>query len=413
MLFGDTREASNLLDTIIKQRVVADRDKDSLLVSTDPGDSFVASLPIEEHICTCNSVSKGSIISAVQQEKLSTVDEVRQYTKASSSCGGCKPAVSELLAYIQSDHFDEVVEQIAFCDCTTLTEEEVVWQIQMRSLVNAQEVREKLEWENKAGCPTCRPALGYYLSMIYPDYNQENEGLLFEERMRAATQSNGTLTVVPQFYGGILDTKKLRKITNVTEKYALNQIAIASDQRIHLLGVRQDELSGLLDDLNMPIRSSGESLVEPIQTNICEYACQCDQSLIMASELDEKMEFLKTPFRIKVAISACEHNGAESMTKDIGVIKVKRGWEMYVGGSNEANVRSGNLLCVVSTEQETCEMITGFIQYYRESANYLERIWQWMNRVGLIHIREALFDEEIREHLLKNFDADRSRKKAI
>ncbi|UOR12133.1 hypothetical protein [Halobacillus amylolyticus] len=164
----------------------------------------------------------------------------------------------------------------------------------------------------------------------------------------------------------------------------------------------------------MPIRSPGEHLVEPIQTNLGEYPCRCDKhsSLKMASELDEKMEFLKTPFRIKAAISACEHNGADPITKDIGVIKVKRGWEMYVGGSNGTNGGSGVLLCLAGTAKEACEMITGFIQYYRESANYLERIWQWISRVGLIHIREALFDEEILEHLLKNFDADRLRRKS-
>ncbi|UOR12132.1 nitrite reductase large subunit NirB [Halobacillus amylolyticus] len=235
VLFGDTRGGSNLLDTIVKQKVIPDQNKSSLLDSSDPGGSFVASLPIDEHICTCNGVSKGAIISAVQLEKLSTVGEVRQWTKASSSCGGCKPAVSELLDYIQSDQFDEVVNQNAFCSCTTMTEEEVVWQIQMRSLVNVQEVMGRLEWKNKRGCQTCRPALEYYLSIIYPEYDRENKELLCKEQMYDTTQSDGTLAVVPELYGGVLDLGQLRKITNVAEKYALNQIVIASNQRIHLL----------------------------------------------------------------------------------------------------------------------------------------------------------------------------------
>ncbi|WP_163528538.1 nitrite reductase large subunit NirB [Halobacillus ihumii] len=413
VLVGDGRAGPKILDTILKQKVVSDQDKSSLLESPDPSKSLVASLPPSEQVCTCNSVTKEAIISAVQQNGLSTVSQVRDCTKASSSCGGCKTAVAELLAYIDSNHFNEVAEDRTFCDCTTLTEEEAVRQIQMKSLVNLQEVMKELEWENKEGCPTCRPALEYYLSMIYPEYEKQNVGLTLRKQMTTSPQNNQTLAVVPQLYGGMLDFKQLRKITDVAEKYHLEQIAVAGNQRIHLMGMAREDLPKIVRDLNMPLHSQSGNNVETIQTNIGYHVCRCDKSpsLKIAKELEEKLEFLRIPSRIKVAISACEHDASESKTKDIVAMKVNGGWEIYVGGMRGNHVRAGELLCVVETEKQTCEMIAGFIQYFRESAHYLEQIWQWVARAGLIHIREVLFDKEVLAHLLQSLDTDISRRK--
>lgn len=105
-----------------------------------------------------------------------------------------------------------------------------------------------------------------------------------------------------------------------------------------------------------------------------------------------------------MGISACMHNGAGSTTKDIGVMGIDRGWEIYVGGSSGRNVRAGELLCVAGTNEEAIEIIIGFIQYYRETANYLERTWQWIERVGLIHVREVLFDNELSQQLSQRLE---------
>lgn len=414
VLFGDTREGPNLFDTIVKQKVVSDRDKAALLESTDPADSFVASLPAGEHICTCNSVSKGAIIKAVQEKQLSTVEEVKGCTKASSSCGGCKPAVSQLLAYIASDRFDEQVEEKkALCGCTSLAEDEVVKRIQADNLANLQEIMNVLDWKNRDGCIKCRPALEYYLEMIYPEYERETNSLFLNEQMNAILQRDGTYTVIPQFYGGVMDAEQLNKITEVSKKYKLSSIAIAADQRIHLMGVGKDDLSSVWSDLHMRLRSSTGNTVETVKTSIGEHVCRCDKhvSVKLAQEVEQKTEFLKTPYRIKIGISACVHNGAGSTTKDVGAIKMERGWEIYVGGSSGRNARTGDLLCVVGSDKDAVDVIAGFVQYYRESAYYQERTWQWIERAGLIHIREALFDEELREDLLQRLESDVSQRK--
>lgn len=408
VLFGDTKDGTKLLDIIVKQRDVSDTDKVSLLQSSSNGGHEVAQMAHSGIICNCNGVSKGSIIEAVQTKGLTTVEEVKACTKASGSCGGCKPLVADLLAYIQSDDFEEVIEKKPMCPCTTLTEDEVVQEMQLRGLVSVKQVMKELHWKDSEGCSVCRPALQYYLGMIDPEYESKREVLYMNRRMNAIVQSDGTYSIVPQMYGGLTTADQLRKIADVAEKYQIANVAITSEQRILLMGVKQEDLTSVWAELDMPLSATYGNMVQNVKTCIGEHVCQCEKekALELAVLLEKQAEFVTTPYRIKMGVSACMHNGAGSTTKDIGIMGIDRGWEIYVGGSSGRNVRSGQLLCVAETNEEAIGIIGGFIQYYRETANYLERTWQWLDRVGIIHVREVLFDRELRRQLLERLEAD-------
>ncbi len=408
VLFGDTKDGTKLLDIIVKQRDVSDTDKVSLLQSSSGGDNEVAQMAHSSIICNCNGVSKGSIIEAVQTKGLTTVEEIKACTKASGSCGGCKPLVADLLAYIQSDDFEEVIEKKPMCPCTTLTEDEVVQEMQLRGLASVKEVMKVLHWKDREGCSVCRPALQYYLGMIDPEYEIKREVLYMNKRMNAIVQSDGTYSIVPQMYGGLTTADQLRKIADVAERYQIANVAITSEQRILLMGVKQEDLTSVWAELDMPLSATYGNMVQNVKTCIGEHVCQCEKekALELAVLLEKQAEFVTTPYRIKMGVSACMHNGAGSTTKDIGIMGIDRGWEIYVGGSSGRNVRSGQLLCVAETNEEAVGIISGFIQYYRETANYLERTWQWLDRVGIIHVREVLFDEELRRQLLERLKAD-------
>ncbi|MFB3168399.1 nitrite reductase large subunit NirB [Neobacillus sp. 179-C4.2 HS] len=405
VLFGDTKERTKLLDMILKHQDVSDIFKVSLFAQAKDDDFSFASIPASKIICNCNSVTKGTIQEAIQREGLTTVEEIQKCTKASSSCGGCKPLVADLLSYIQNNEVEKISEEKScLCSCTPLNDDEVVQEIESQGLTTIQEVMKVLGWKNSQGCSTCRPAINYYLGMINPEYESKQQALFINEKMNAVIQSNGTYTLIPQMYGGITNPEQLRKIAHVAEKYQIYNVAITSDQRIHLLGVKKEDLSDVWAELNMPLSSPQANGVQNIKTCIGEHICSCDKksSIELAISLEKQLEFLTTPYRIKMGISSCLHNGAGSTTKDVGIIGVDRGWEIYIGGSSGRNVRSGELLCVAATTEEAMELIRGFVQYYRETANYLERTWQWVERVGLVHVREVLFDVELRQQLLEH-----------
>jgi nitrite reductase (NADH) large subunit len=403
VLFGDTSEGSRLLNMILEKKDISDAEKTMLYKTADDSVNSVASMGLSDTICNCNAVSKGAIIEAVQQGGLTTVEQVKKCTKASGSCGGCKPLVSELLTYILSDSFDEVIERKTMCTCTKLTEDEVVREIQSRNLLSVQEVMAELDWAKPEGCSTCRGALNYYLSMIYSDY-----GGFVSEDVNAAMQSDGTYSIIPQMYGGMTNAEQLKKIADVVEKYHIPNVAVTSGQRIYLLGIKKEILPNVWADLNMPLRPPHGYMVRCVQSDMGEDVCNCDKlpSLHLAARLEKQMEFLKTPHPLTIGVSACIHNREEAMTKDIGLIRIDRGWEIHVGGHTGLDVRGGELLYVTETSEEALEMVKACIQYYRETASYLERSGQWTDRIGLIHIREVLFEKELRSQLFKRLEED-------
>ncbi|MDQ1003416.1 nitrite reductase (NADH) large subunit [Neobacillus niacini] len=405
VLFGDTKERTKLLDMILKHQDVSELEKVSLFPQEKGGEFSIGSIPASKIICNCNSVTKGTIQEAILREGLTTFEEVKKCTKASSSCGGCKPLVADLLSYIQNNEFEEVLEEKScLCSCTTLNDDEIIREMQRQGLTSLKEVMEVLDWKDNEGCSICRPAINYYLGMINPEYESKQQALFINEKMNAGIQSDGTYTLIPQMYGGLTNPEQLRKIAQVAEKYHINDVAITSDQRIHLLGVKKDDLAEVWADLNMPLSLPQANGVQNIKTCIGEHICSCDKkpSIELAVSLEKHFEFLTSPYRVKMGVSSCLHNGAGSTTKDVGVIGVDRGWEIYIGGSSGRNVRSGELLCVAATTEEAIELIRGFVQYYRETANYLERTWEWVERVGLVHVREVLFEENLRQQLLEH-----------
>jgi nitrite reductase (NADH) large subunit len=414
VMFGDTKAGNKLLDMISKQKVITDEEKMFVLQSSSQ-DSQVAAMEQTDLICNCNGVTKGTIIEACQSQELTTAEEVKKCTKASSACGGCKPLVTDLLAYMQSEDFDEVIEKETLCGCTTLTDEEIVTEMQLRSLHSINEVMHELKWRTEDGCPTCRPALQYYLGMIYPEYETKQESLFINERMNATRQADGTYSLTPQMYGGLTNAEELRKVADVVEKYQIPNVAITSEQRLHLTGVRKEDLESIWKDLDLPLSSTYGNTVQNIKTCIGETVCKCDKhdALELAVQIEKKTDYLTTPYRVKMGISSCMHNGAGSTTKDIGIIQFDRGWEVYVGGSSGRNARTGQLLCVAETEQEVYEIIIGFIQYYRETAKYAERSWEWIDRINLLHIREVLFDSELRQQLIEALESDSYQNKQV
>ncbi len=414
VMFGDTKAGNKLLDMISKQKVITDEEKMFVLQSSSQ-DSQVAAMEQTDLICNCNGVTKGTIIEACQSQELTTAEEVKKCTKASSACGGCKPLVTDLLAYMQSEDFDEVIEKETLCGCTTLTDEEIVTEMQLRSLHSINEVMHELKWRTEDGCPTCRPALQYYLGMIYPEYETKQESLFINERMNATRQADGTYSLTPQMYGGLTNAEELRKVADVVEKYQIPNVAITSEQRLHLTGVRKEDLESIWKDLDLPLSSTYGNTVQNIKTCIGETVCKCDKhdALRLAVQIEKKTDYLTTPYRVKMGISSCMHNGAGSTTKDIGIIQFDRGWEVYVGGSSGRNARTGQLLCVAETEQEVYEIIIGFIQYYRETAKYAERSWEWIDRINLLHIREVLFDSELRQQLIEALESDSYQNKQV
>ncbi|MCB7162647.1 NADPH-nitrite reductase [Bacillus subtilis] len=404
VLFGDSSEGNRLFSMIQKEADISETSKISILqpLSQEAGTSITAAMSDDEIICGCNGVSKGAIIQAIQEKGCSSTDEIKACTGASRSCGGCKPLVEEILQHTLGSDFDASAQKEAICGCTTLSRDEVVEEIKAKGLSHTREVMNVLGWKTPEGCSKCRPALNYYLGMINPTkYEDDRTSRFVNERMHANIQKDGTYSVVPRMYGGVTNSTDLRKIADVVDKYEIPLVKMTGGQRIDLIGVKKEDLPKVWEDLDMPSGYAYGKTLRTVKTCVGEQFCRfgTQDSMALGIALEKKFEGLNTPHKVKMAVSACPRNCAESGIKDLGVVGIDGGWELYVGGNGGTHLRAGDLLMKVKTNEEVLEYAGAYLQYYRETANYLERTSAWLERVSLSHVQSVLNDPEKRQEL--------------
>ncbi|NEW05825.1 NAD(P)/FAD-dependent oxidoreductase [Paenibacillus sp. SYP-B3998] len=413
VLFGDVSDSAQLFKWVKAQETMT-REIHEQLVGTshmegaDPL-AFVTAMPSDEIVCGCNGVTKGMIMHAITEQGLSTVDEIKTCTGASRSCGGCKPMVEQILAMTLGDRYEgshTVVESL--CGCTTHNREDVISAIRDNRLTHVREVMHVLDWHNLEGCTKCRPAINYYIGMVWPEaFEDEKDSRFVNERLHANIQKDGTYTVVPRMYGGVTTPEQLRKIADVADKYDVKMVKVTGGQRLILLGVKKADLPHIWEELGMPSGYAYAKALRTVKTCVGSTFCRfgTQDSIGMGIVLEKKFERLWMPAKFKMAVNGCPRNCAEAEIKDFGIIGNEGGWEIYVGGNGGVKLRAADLLCKVKTDEELIELAGAFIQFYRETGKYGERTSDWIERLGLPAIaQEIVENKERRKELVARIE---------
>ncbi|GIP25335.1 nitrite reductase [NAD(P)H] [Paenibacillus sp. J23TS9] len=410
VLFGDVTEAAPLQKLVKEHALMTDDIYNEIMGGGCCGSSgakkslSVETMASEEIVCGCNGVTKQMIVEAITEQGLTTVEEIKACTGATRSCGGCKPVVEQILQYVLGDGFQTESKQ-GICGCTKLSRDEIVAEIRGKGLKTIREVMNVLEWSHPEGCSKCRPALNYYLGMVYPaEHEDEKASRFVNERLHANIQKDGTYTVVPRMYGGVTTPEDLKRIADVSLKYDVKVVKVTGGQRLDLIGVKKEDLPKVWEELDMPSGYAYAKSLRTVKTCVGSQFCRfgTQDSMAMGALLERKFERLDFPAKFKMAVNGCPRNCAESCTKDIGIVGNDGGWEIFVGGNGGIKPRIADSFCKVKTDQELVDICGAVIQLYRETGKYLERTSEWVERMGLEAIQAAVLeDEEQRMQLLE------------
>jgi nitrite reductase (NADH) large subunit len=416
VLYGDTGDGSWYFDLLKKSADVTSM-RDMLIFGQayqgggaplDPV-AAVAALSDDAEICGCNGVCKGAITQAITVKGLTTLEDVRVQTKASSSCGQCTSKVEALLRATLGESYSASGRK-PMCKCIDLTHEEVRGFIVAKELKSVPAVMQELGWKTSCGCPTCRPALNYYLVCAWPgEYRDDPQSRFINERVHANIQKDGTFSIVPRMWGGVTTPDELRAIADVAERFNIRTVKVTGGQRIDLLGFKKEDLPAAWAQLNAAGLVSGQAYAKGLRTvKTCVGSEWCRFGTQDSTGLGIKLEHFLcgswTPAKVKLAVSGCPRNCAEATVKDIGIICVESGYDIHIAGAAGLHVRATDLLGHVDTEEEAIEYVAAVMQLYREQAAYLERVWKWAEKVGIDKIRAAIMDDhDGRRALLERF----------
>ena len=367
------------------------------------GVSKAASMPDEAEVCGCNGVCKGDIVKAIKSQGLFTLDDVRKHTKASSSCGSCTGLVEQILAStIGGAYTPTDTKEKPLCACTDHSHGVVRQTIRERHLLTIPDTMHYMEWKTPDGCATCRPALNYYLISTWPgEARDDPQSRFVNERAHATIPKDGSSSVVPRMWGGLTTPAELRVIADIAEKYQVPTVKMTGGARIDLLGIKKEDLPKVWADLGVAGMVSGHAYGKSIRTvKTCVGAEHCrfgtQRSMDMGVKLEKMLFGMGAPHKVKLAVSGCPRNCAEAGIKDIGVIGVDSGYEIYIAGNGGIKTEVAQFLCKVKTDDEVKEYSAAFLQIYREEGFYLERTCHYVARVGLDHVKAAVVNDPLK-----------------
>ena len=411
-LYGDTVDGSWYFSLVRDGKDIGEI-RDTLMFGESnigrPGDlghegfTMAAAMPDSAEVCGCNGVCKGTIVKAIKEKGLFTLEDVRKNTKASASCGSCTGLVEQILMATAGGDYSQATKTKPMCACTDHTHQELRDAIRAEKLLTIADTMAMMSWKTPNGCSSCRPALNYYLISTWPhEATDDPQSRYINERSHANIQKDGTYSVIPRMWGGETTAADLRRIADVVDKFKIPTVKVTGGQRIDLLGVKKEDLREVWSDLGMPSGLAYAKGLRTVKTCVgsewCRFGTQ--NSTLMGQQLERQLALMYSPHKVKLAVSGCPRNCAESGIKDVGIIGVDSGWKIYVGGNGGIKTEVAQFLVKLKTHEEVLEYAGAFLQLYREQAWYLERTVHYLARVGLDHVKQAMIEDHVNRKVL-------------
>ncbi len=364
------------------------------------GSSRAGGGELDAQVCSCNNVGERQIRSAVRDQKIATVAQVKTCTNAGTGCGGCVPRLGELLKTELKAMGARVDNRL--CEHFPHSRQEL-YQIAMIKRITTFDTLIAAHGRGH-GCEVCKPAVASILASLW------NENVLdpahatlqdTNDRFLANIQRGGLYSVVPRVPGGEITPEKLIVLGEVAKKYGL-YAKITGGQRVDLLGAPVHLLPDIWSELVAAGFESGHAYGKAVRTvkscvgsAWCRYGVQ--DSVGFAVQVELRYRGLRAPHKLKGAVSGCVRECAEAQSKDFGLIATEKGYNLYVCGNGGARPRHADLLAADLDPETAIRYIDRFLMYYIQTADRLTRTSVWLESLegGIEYLRDVVVHDRL------------------
>ncbi|TDU31374.1 assimilatory nitrite reductase (NAD(P)H) large subunit precursor [Panacagrimonas perspica] len=402
VLVGEAEDYGSLLQFALNAIPLPAHPEELILPAREGGAKTgmgVDLLPDAAMICSCNNVTKGALCGAIA-EGSTTIAALKKCTKAATSCGGCGPLVKQVLDAELKKAGVTVLNHL--CEHFAYSRQEMFHLVKVGQLKTFDAVL--LAHGKGRGCDICKPAVGSILASAWNEHVLKPKHQSVQDTndyYLANLQKDGTYSVVPRIPGGEITPEKLIVIGRVAQRFGL-YTKITGGQRIDLFGARVEQLPLIWKDLVDAGFESGHAYGKALRTvkscvgsTWCRYGVQ--DSVHMAIFIEERYRGLRSPHKIKMAVSGCTRECAEAQGKDVGVIATEKGWNLYVGGNGGMKPRHADLLATDLDDQTLVRYIDRFLMLYIRTGDRLQRTSTWMDNIegGLEYVKKAVCEDSL------------------
>ena len=403
ILVGDASGYAQMLALVKSQGLLAPH-PEQLILPPAPGGKpaglGIAALPAAATICSCLNVTKGTICEAITAQKLGTVGAIKSCTKAGTGCGSCMPLLGELLTGELKRAGVAVVNHL--CEHFPHSRQELYHLVRVQHVKTFQELIAR--HGAGAGCEICKPAVASILASAWNDHVLEPKHLPLQDtndRFLANIQRDGTYSVVPRVPAGEITPDQLIVLGQVAKKFGL-YTKITGGQRVDLFGARLEELPSIWAELIAAGFESGHAYGKALRTvkscvgsTWCRYGVQ--DSVSFAVRVENRYKGLRSPHKLKSAVSGCARECAEAQGKDFGIIATEKGYNLYLCGNGGMKPQHAQLFATDLDEQTLLRYLDRFLMFYVRTADRLQRTASWFNNLegGIEYLRAVLIEDSL------------------
>lgn len=402
ILVGDAADYGTWLQLMLNAMPLPSRPESMLVPAAGEEASAglgVAALPAGAQICSCNNVSKGDICAAVAQGVV-TLGGIKKATRAASTCGGCGPLVTQVINAELAAR--GVLVNNHLCEHFPHSRQELFHLVQVGRITSFAEL---IARHGKGlGCDICKPTVASILASQHNEFVLKPDKAVLQDTndyYLANMQKDGSYSVVPRVPGGEITPDKLLVIAQVARKYGL-YTKITGGQRIDLFGAQVNQLPEIWSELIAAGFESGHAYGKSLRTvkscvgsTWCRYGVQ--DSVGFAIELENRYKGLRSPHKIKFAVSGCTRECAEAQSKDVGIIATEKGWNLYVCGNGGMKPRHADLLAADLDRDTLIRYVDRFLMFYVRTADRLQRTSVWLENLegGLDYVKKVVCEDSL------------------
>jgi len=363
-------------------------------------------------VCSCNDVSLGQIVSAVAELGVdgATLPALKKCSRAGTGCGGCEPQVKAILAQELEKLGGSLSNHL--CEHFPYSRSELMALVRLEEDPSSVDSFEKIlaKYGHGDGCEACKPAVGSILAslmngMVLDDGRDALQDT--NDRALANMQRGGTYSVVPRVPGGELTPDQLIVMGEVAKKYNL-YTKVTGAQRVDLFGASKHQLPDIWEELGNAGLESGHAYGKALRTvkscvgsTWCRYGVQ--DAVSFAVDVENRYKGVRSPHKMKSAVSGCVRECSEAQGKDFGMIATENGYNLYVGGNGGASPVHGQLLASDIDEKTVLMYLDRYIMYYILTAEKLERTAVWQAKLSsgkngggpIEHLKEVIIEDSL------------------
>jgi nitrite reductase (NADH) large subunit len=403
ILVGETEEYGTLLQLVQNDmELPANPEQLILPAGNDSAASPLlgpAALPAAAQICSCNNVSKGDLCTAIAGGA-ATLGAIKKCTKAASSCGGCAPLVTQILKYELERRGLAVNRHL--CEHFPHTRQELFHLVRIGNLRTFDTLLAK--HGRGLGCDICKPTAASIFASCWNEHVLARDKVPLQDSndyFLANIQKDGTYSIIPRVTGGEITPRQLITIGEIAQKYRL-YTKITGGQRIDMLGARVHQLPLIWRELVDAGFESGHAYGKSVRTvkscvgsTWCRYGVQ--DSVTLAIHIENRYKGLRSPHKIKFAVSGCTRECAEAQSKDVGIIATEKGWNLYVCGNGGMKPRHAELLASDLDCTTLVRYIDRFLMFYIRTADRLQRTAVWRDDLvgGLDYLKQVVCEDSL------------------